>query len=97
VPEAGAGWSSEEAWWRDHFRARPYARPDRDFEHYRHAYRHGWEAAQRGRNEPGWSDVESEMRYGWENRADRTPDWSAWEEIKDAARDAWERARGRRE
>ena len=94
VPELAAGWSTEEAWWRDNLRTRPYARADRDFEHYRGPLRYGHERAQEQDPGLGWSDVESDMRCGWEDSPFRGKDFSAWEEVKDAVRDAWERVRG---
>jgi hypothetical protein len=94
VPEVAAGWSTEEAWWRDNLRSRPYAKPDREFEHYRGALRYGWERAQQHESQLGWSDVESDMRYGWEDSPYRGKDFSAWDEVKDAVRDAWQRVRG---
>ena len=94
IPEVGGEWSTEEAWWRDNLRSRPYARPDRDFDHYQGALRYGWEQAHRHDQHRGWSDVESEMRYGWEGSPYRGKEFSAWDEVKDAVRDAWQRMRG---
>jgi hypothetical protein len=94
VPEVGGEWSSEEAWWRDNLRSRPWARRDRDFEHYHGALRYGWEQAQRHDPSLGWSDVESDMIYGWKDSPWRGREFSAWEEVKEAVRDAWQQVRG---
>ena len=88
-----ADWTTEERWWRDNYRSRPYARPDRDFDFFSGAYRYGFEGANRHR-EHSWHDVESDMKRGWdryEHRGGR-----AWDDVKDAVRDAWDRIRGRR-
>jgi hypothetical protein len=94
VPEVGGEWSTEEAWWRENLRSRPFARPDRDFEHYRGALRYGFERAREHPDTVGWGDVESDMMYGWKDSPLRGDDFSAWEEMKDAIRDAWQRVRG---
>jgi hypothetical protein len=92
--QSGSEWAREEAWWRDNFRSRPYVREDRDFDHYLAAFRYGWEQAHRHDPGLGWSGVESDMMYGWNDSPHRAKDFSAWEEMKEAVRDAWQRVRG---
>ena len=81
-------WELEETFWRDNWRARPYASADRGFEYYRPAYRYGVESARRftGRQ---WNDVEPDLRAGWDRYEYRGQ--STWENVKDAVRDAWDR------
>ncbi|HEX5635176.1 MAG TPA: hypothetical protein VFX50_18155, partial [Gemmatimonadales bacterium] len=86
-------WTTEESWWRDNFRSRPYASPDLDFDHYRGAYRYGFENANRHHGRT-WTEIESDLRNGWDRYEYRGK--STWEDVKDAARDAWDRVTGRR-
>ena len=44
-----------------------------------------------------WDEAESDLRAGWERYEHRGERPSAWEEIKEAVRDAWERVTGGRE
>jgi hypothetical protein len=87
-------WGREETYWRDNFSSRPYARGDRGFDVFRPAYRYGTESANRLRGRK-WSDVEPELRSGWERYEHRGASHSAWADIKDAVRDAWDRVAGR--
>ncbi|HUQ80867.1 MAG TPA: hypothetical protein VM076_07010 [Gemmatimonadaceae bacterium] len=87
----GPDWDTEDAYWQSAYPARPYARADRSHEYYRAAYRFGAESALRcpGRE---WADTEHRLRADWlagEHGA------SAWEDMRDAIRDAWDRVRGR--
>lgn len=87
-------WTDEDAYWRSNFRGRPYASSsDRDYDFYEPAYRYGFESAQRfeGRD---WSDVEPEISSQWNTYKYRGA--SAWEQVKDAVRDAWDRVTGHR-
>ena len=84
-------WGSEEEHWREGWSTRPYASADRDYEYYRPGYRYGFESAQRhqGRN---WNEAEGDLRSDWDRYEHRGE--STWENMKDAARDAWNRVRG---
>ena len=88
---AGSDWSADESFWRANYSSRPYASSDRGFEYYRSAYRYGHDAAGR-HGSSRWSDVEAEVRHGWEKFEGRGE--RAWDQIKDAVRDAWDRVRG---
>ena len=83
-------WGTEDAYWREQYATRPYARADRDYAHFEHAYRSGAEARTRhaGRE---WAEVEPELESGW--HAYRGNTQTAWGEIKDAVRDAFHRGR----
>jgi hypothetical protein len=84
-------WGTEDAFWRDNYASRPYARADLGYEAYRPAYQYGVQAASqyRGRR---WADIEPELERGWEGF--RGESKSTWQEIKDAVRDAWDRVTG---
>ena len=83
-------WGTEDAYWREQYATRPYARADRDYDHFQHAYRYGAEARTRhaGRE---WHEVEPELETGW--HAYRGDTQTKWGEIKDAVRDAFHRGR----
>jgi len=85
-------WATEERYWRDAWRTRPYVKADRGFDYYGPGYRYGYESASlyRGRN---WNDIEDDLRSGWDRFEYRGQ--STWENIKDAVRDAWNRVTNR--
>jgi hypothetical protein len=87
------GWGqAHDAHWQTIFGSRPYAKADRGYEHYRPAYRYGTEASLRHQGRE-WNEVESDLERGWTGaRGDST---SAWHDVKDAVRDAWDHVRGR--
>jgi hypothetical protein len=85
-------WTNEDEYWRTNYRSRPYA-GSTDYENWRGGYRYGYEAANRyqGRD---WTEVEPELSRGWTSYEHRGT--STWEQIKAAARDAWDRVTGHR-
>jgi len=85
---------AEGDYWRENFRRRPYYQAEREFSHYEPAYRYGWERAglSEYRNR-SFEEVELDLKRGWE--ADDAP-VPSWEEARNPARDAFERARGRK-
>ncbi len=85
-------WDTEDTYWRDNFRGRPYVLGD-DYDRYRPAYRYGFESARHhmGRN---WEDAEPDIKQGWDRYEHRGGLQSTWEDIKDAVRDAWDRVTG---
>jgi hypothetical protein len=91
-PSVTGDWGTEEQYWRNSFTTRPYVNADRGFDFYKPGYRYGYESATRyrGRN---WNDVEGDLRTGWDKYEHRGQ--GAWENVKDAVRDAWNRVTGR--
>ena len=87
----GPSWETEDAYWQSAYPERMYARADRSYEYYRAAYRYGAESAVRWRGRE-WEDAELNLRKGWRAAEDGS---RAWEEMKAAVRDAWDRVRGR--
>ena len=84
-------WAAHDEYWRDNYGERPYAQADRAYEHYQPAYKYGHESAffYGGRSWDG--EVEDDLARGWEQaRGDSN---CQWDEVKDAVRDAYERAR----
>ena len=90
-----AAWETEENYWTENFSSRPYALGPDYYDRFRPAYRYGFDAARHGvgRN---WDEAEPDLRTGWERYEHRGEHPTAWEEIKDAVRDAWDRVTGAR-
>jgi hypothetical protein len=78
----------EEAYWRETFLSRPYADETLGYDHYRPAYRYGWESRKRFPDRR-WDQVERELETGW--RVNRGSSRLGWTDAKLAARDAWQR------
>jgi hypothetical protein len=80
--------TDEDAYWRDNYINRPYADDTLSYDHYRPAYRYGWES--RSRNEGRrWDEVEKDLERGW--RENRGTSRLGWTDARQAARDAWQR------
>ena len=81
----------EDAYWRDNYRSRPYAKADLGYDTYRPAYQYGWESRSRyaGRK---FDDVEVDLASGWDKA--RGTSKLAWSDAKGATRDAWHRIDG---
>lgn len=86
-------WDQEDRYWRENFSSRPYASEGRNYDDYRPAYRFGTESASRHQGRD-WNEAEPELRRDWENYEHRGESRSTWDEVKDAARDAWDRVTG---
>jgi hypothetical protein len=88
-----AAWETEDNYWEENFSSRPYALGADYYDRFRPAYRYGFESARHnlGRS---WDDAEPDLREGWERYRDESGSPSAWEEIKAAVRDAWDRVTG---
>ena len=84
-------WDEEDLYWRENYASRPYAGKS-SYETFRPGYRYGYESAQRFRGRQ-WGDVEKDLERDWGTYAHRGT--STWQQIKDAARDAWDRVTGR--
>jgi hypothetical protein len=86
-------WRTEDAYWREHFRNRPYAQAGREYDYYSPAYHFGYEASDRysGRS---WNDVEADLEHDWERYEYRGA--STWQQMKNAVKDAWDRMVGNR-
>ncbi len=88
-----AAWETEDNYWHENFTSRPYAMGPDYYERFRPAYRYGFESAQHhvGRR---WEDAEPDLQVGWERYEHRGSNGSAWDDIKAAVRDAWDRVVG---
>ena len=85
-----ASWETEDNYWTENFSSRPYALGPDYYDRFRPGYRYGFESAQHHLGRP-WEDAEPDLRSGWDRYEHRGESPSAWEEIRDAVRDAWDR------
>jgi len=92
-PNWQASWETEDNYWYENFTGRPYALGPDFYDRFRPAYRYGFESAKHhvGRR---WEDAEEDLKKGWDRYEHRRENTSAWDEIKEAVRDAWERVVG---
>ena len=88
-----AGWETEDNYWQENFTSRPYALGPDYYDRFRPAYRYGFESA-RDNLGRSWDDAEPDLREGWTRYQTDTGASSAWEEMKAAVRDAWDRVTG---
>jgi hypothetical protein len=84
----GIDGAAEDRYWRDNYLRRPYADETISYDHYRPAYRYGWESRARLIGQR-WDQVERELQRGW--RQNRGASRLGWGDAKLAARDAWQR------
>jgi hypothetical protein len=85
---------AEGDYWRENFRFRPYFASEKPYEHFEPGFKLGWEAAiDRLYEGLSFEEIESELRETWELRTGESS--PSWEEVREAARDAFERARVR--
>jgi hypothetical protein len=82
--------TAEDEYWRNNWSNRPYTDRSRGYEHYRPAYRLGWESRDRFRDHQ-WEDVESHLASEWHQQRERDRAALKWDEARLAARDAWQR------
>ena len=83
-------WAAHDEYWRDNYGERPYAKADRAYEYYQPAYKYGHESAFFYGGRPWDGEVEDDLARGWEQaRGDSN---CTWAEVRDAVRDAYERA-----
>jgi len=86
-------WRTEDAYWRENYKGRPYYQSGYDYEDYGPAYRFGYDASDRYSGKQ-WNDVERDLERDWGSYEQRGQ--STWEQIKAAVRDAWDRMVGNR-
>ena len=82
----------EDGYWRNNYMKRSYYRSSKSYSDYQPAYRYGWESASQPefRNRP-FEDAESDLEKGWDLARGHSRE--RWYEVRDAARDAWNRIR----
>lgn len=81
----------EDTYWRENYRARPYAKADLGYDAYQPAYKYGWESRSKYAGK-AYNDVETDLERGWDSAKGTSK--MAWGEAKEAVRDAWHRVDG---
>lgn len=82
----------EDAYWRENYSSRPYIQSGRTYYDYQPAYRTGYEAYNRYRDQgKNYDEVEPELQREYESNYRDTP--VGWNDARNATRDAWDRAR----
>jgi hypothetical protein len=77
----------EDDYWSTHFQSRPYVRHGATYDEYRDAYRYGWES--RIRTTLTWDEAVTDLEREWDEFRDRSG--LAWQDAREAVRDAWNR------
>lgn len=86
--------TAQSAYWRETVKDRPYY--DQGFNYdtdYEPAYRHGWEARDRYRDQT-FEDAESDIHKEWESGSHSSR--LTWHEARPAIKDAWHRIEGKK-
>ena len=84
-----SSWSSENIYWRNKYRERPYYTNTRDYSLYEPAYRYGVDMYNRNADRRFDSLSQSELNRGWSQaRGNSTLNW---DEARSATRDAYNR------
>jgi hypothetical protein len=78
----------EHKYWQETFATRPYVTPNSTYDEYGPAYQFGWESRQRyaGRT---FDEVEADMERDWPQARGQSN--LAWNDARQAAREAWDR------
>ena len=86
--------SSEKDYWHVNYQTRPYYKEGRSFGDYEAAYRYGWENSLKD-GEMTFEEAEkAHLAAGWATARGKSP--FAWDDVREATRDAWIHARGNR-
>jgi hypothetical protein len=88
---ARTDWKTEDAYWRENYKRRPYAESAHDYDYYSPAYRFGYDATDRYAGKQ-WEDVENDLSRDWDRYEYRGQ--STWQQMKNAVKDAWDRIVG---
>ena len=78
----------EDAFWRDNYQTRSYAKKEASYDTYQPAYKYGWESRMM-HNGKKWTDVESDLERNWMSARGQSN--LGWNDARPAARDAWDR------
>ena len=78
--------TKEEAYWREHHAAQPYANKNLPYEHYAPAYRTGYEGALKYTGKK-FEDIEDELVLDYEKSAPSAP--LPWDHARHAVHAAW--------
>jgi len=79
----------EDSYWRDNYASRPYYDETAEYDVYRPAYQHGWEARTKYADRT-FDEVEPDLQRDWDATHARTTKLP-WTKARLASRDAWDR------
>jgi phage tail tape-measure protein len=83
---------TEDRYWRDNYSNRPYYRDGYAYEAYEPAYRLGYNAYDmQAEDDRDFEDMDDDLRSAYDQRRGRSP--LEWDDVRHAARDAWDRRR----
>ena len=85
------GDTTEDEYWRNNYKTRPYVKPDVAYDDLHPAYKHGWESRTKHVDRK-WDEVENDLGREWDKVKGKSR--LEWEQAKDATRDAWDRVSG---
>lgn len=83
--------TQEDEYWRDNYSDRPYVEQGSSYDDYGPAYSFGVDAASRNSGRT-FEEAEPEMSRQWADRSGAST--LRWENVREAARDAWNRVNG---
>lgn len=83
--------SVEKDYWHVNYMTRPYYKQGRSFGDYEAAYRYGWENASKAGDMTFEEAEKAYLAGGWTAVRGEAP--YPWEDVREATRDAWTRAR----
>lgn len=78
----------EDAYWRENYKNRPYAKDFGSYDDLAPAYRYGWESATVNRGQ-SFEDAEPTLRNNWDKVRGKSN--TTWDKAKEAVKDAWSR------
>jgi len=79
----------EDSYWRENYASRPYYDETVEYDVYRPAYQHGWEARTKYADRT-FDEVEPDLQRDWDATHARTTKLP-WTKARAASRDAWDR------
>lgn len=83
--------TTENEYWRENYKNRPYYTEGSSYDEYEPAYRYGWEsAARKEHRNRRFDEIEGDLQRAWES----DPGYSTrpWKEVRDVSRDSYDRA-----
>jgi hypothetical protein len=85
----------EEAYWKEHYKTRPYYREHESYEElYLPAYRFGWQSAiHKQFQNRDFDEIEPELRNRWTEECEGQREWDS---VREICRDGFDRVRSKR-
>lgn len=88
--------TAEKEYWESAYKTRPYYKAGTSFDRYEPAYRYGWENAVKPEfAKRNFDESEPDLHERWTGEASQSTSATRpnWNDVRNAARDAWDRAR----